>query len=116
VLQCVTSWCRAQLSCDLTHVTCCSAIGRLRLVGSIELQVSFAEYSLFYTALLQKRHITLSILLTKATPYGVHETNSVLQCVALFHSVLQCVVVYCCVLQCVARVLQCVVVHEWHMT
>jgi len=44
-------------------------IGWLRSVGSIKLQVSFAEYSLFYKALLQKRPIILSILLTKATPY-----------------------------------------------
>jgi len=44
-------------------------MGWLRLVGSIKLQVSFAESSLFYRALLQKRPIILSILLTKATPY-----------------------------------------------
>ena len=44
-------------------------MGWLRSVGSIKLQVSFAEYSLFYRALLQKRPIILSILLTKATPY-----------------------------------------------
>jgi len=41
----------------------------LRLVGSIKLQVSFAEYWLFCRALLQKRPIIFSILLTKATPY-----------------------------------------------
>jgi len=41
----------------------------LGLVGSIKLQVSFAEYRLFYRALLQQRPIILSILLTKATPY-----------------------------------------------
>jgi len=39
-------------------------MGWLRLVGSIKLQVSFAEYRLFYRALLQKRPIILSILLT----------------------------------------------------
>ena len=44
-------------------------MGWLRCVGSIKLQVSLAEYSLFYRALLQKRRIILSILLTKATPY-----------------------------------------------
>jgi len=44
-------------------------MGWLRSVGSIKLQVSFAEYRLFYRALLQKRPIILSILLTKATPY-----------------------------------------------
>ena len=43
-------------------------MGWLRSVGSIKLWVSFAEYRLFYRALLQKRPIILSILLTKATP------------------------------------------------
>jgi len=38
-------------------------IGWLRLVGSIKLQVSFAEYRLFYWALLSKRPTILSILL-----------------------------------------------------
>jgi len=44
-------------------------IGWLRSVGSIKLQVSFAEYRLFYRSLLQKKPIILSILLTVATPY-----------------------------------------------
>jgi len=46
----------------------------LRLVGSLELQVSFAEYCLFYRALLQKRPIILRSLLIVATPqaYTVH--------------------------------------------
>jgi len=44
-------------------------MGWLRLVGSIRLQVSFAEHSLFYRALLQKRLIILSMLLTEAIPY-----------------------------------------------
>ena len=46
-----------------------ASMGYLRLVGSIKLQVSFAEYCLFYRALLQKRPTILSILLNKATPY-----------------------------------------------
>jgi len=45
-------------------------MGWLELVGSIKLQVSFPEYRLFYRALLQKRPIILSILLTVATPYS----------------------------------------------
>ena len=45
-----------------------SDMGWLRSVGSIKLQVSFAEYCLFYRALLQKRPTILSILLSKATP------------------------------------------------
>jgi len=44
-------------------------MGWLRLVGSLKLQVSFAEYSLFYGALLQKRPIILRSLLMVATPY-----------------------------------------------
>ena len=48
-----------------TQVLC---MGWLRSVGSIRLQVSFAEYRLFYRALLQKRPVILSILLVEATP------------------------------------------------
>ena len=44
-------------------------MGWLRLVGSLILQVSFAEYSLFYRALLQKRPFVLRSLLIVATPY-----------------------------------------------
>ena len=43
-------------------------MGWLRLVGSLKLQVSFAEYSLFYRALLQKRPIILRSLIVGATP------------------------------------------------
>ena len=39
------------------------SMGWLRLVGSLKLQVSFAEYSLFYRALLHKRPIILRSLL-----------------------------------------------------
>jgi len=44
-------------------------MGWLRLVGSLKLQVSFAEYRLFYRALLQKRPVILKSLLIVATPY-----------------------------------------------
>ena len=44
------------------------SMGWLRSVGSIKLYVSFAEYCLFYRALLQKRPTILSIPLTVATP------------------------------------------------
>ena len=44
-------------------------IGWLRLVGSLKLYVSFAEYGLFYRALLQKRPLILRSLLIVATPY-----------------------------------------------
>jgi len=46
----------------------CTDIGWLRLVGSLKLQVSFAECHLFCRALLQKRPIILRSLLTEATP------------------------------------------------
>jgi len=44
-------------------------MGWLRLVGSLKLHVSFAEYSLFYSSLLQKRPVILRSLLVKATQY-----------------------------------------------
>ena len=46
-------------------------MGCLRSVGSNKLQVSFAEHRLFNRALLQKRPIILSILLSKATPQSI---------------------------------------------
>jgi len=45
-----------------------SPMGWLRLVDSLELQVSFAEYRLFYREILQKRPIILRSLLIVATP------------------------------------------------
>ena len=45
-------------------------MGWLRLVGSLKLQVSFAEYSLYYRFFLQKRPIILRSLLIVATPYA----------------------------------------------
>ena len=56
-----------------------SDMGWLQSVGSIKLHVSFAEYCLFHRALLQKKPIILSILLTKATPHikHVHTLQSV---------------------------------------
>ena len=48
-------------------------MGWRRSVGSIKLQVTFAEYRLLVRALLQKRPIILSILLTEATPYHLIE-------------------------------------------
>jgi len=46
-----------------------SAMGWLRLVGSLKLQVSFAEYRRCYRSILQKRPIILRSLLIEATPY-----------------------------------------------
>jgi len=44
-------------------------MGWLRLVGSLQIQVSFAEYNLFNRALLQRRPIILRSLLIVATPH-----------------------------------------------
>ena len=44
-------------------------MGWLRSVGSIKLQVPFAEYRLFYRSLLLKRPIILRSLLIVATPW-----------------------------------------------
>jgi len=45
------------VSLTMCHIyeTCIIYMGWLRLVGSFKLYVSFAEYTLFYRALLQKR-------------------------------------------------------------
>ena len=43
-------------------------MGWLRSVGSMKLQVSFAEYRLFYSALLQKRPVILRSLLNRSHP------------------------------------------------
>jgi len=45
-------------------------MGWLLLVGSIKSEVFFAEYSLFYRALLRRRPMILSILFTVATHSG----------------------------------------------
>jgi len=50
-------------------------MGWLRLVGSLKLHVSFAEYHLFYRALLQKRPIILRSLLSIATPSNTPRTH-----------------------------------------
>jgi len=46
-------------------------MGWLRVVGSLILYISFAEHSLFYRALLQRRPIILKSLLIVATPYQI---------------------------------------------
>jgi len=45
--------------CGCTCVMSHTGMGWLRSVGSIKLYVSFAEYRLFYRALLQKRPVIL---------------------------------------------------------
>jgi len=51
------------------HRTLYSLMGWLQLVGSIKLKVSFAKEPYKRDYILQKRPITLSILLSVATPY-----------------------------------------------
>jgi len=63
----------------MTHSCVCYGkfiMGWLRLVGSLKLYVSFAEYRLFYRALSQKRPIILRSLLIEATPYHSIPTMS----------------------------------------
>jgi len=59
---------------DLSRST--STMGRLRLVGSLKVQVSFAEHRFLYRALLQKWPIMLRSLLIVATPYLVGGSHS----------------------------------------
>ena len=58
-----------------THALLCAfandTLRWLRLVGSLKLQVSFAEYYLFYRALLQKKPVILRSLLIVASPYDI---------------------------------------------
>jgi len=70
-------------------------MGWLQLVGSIKLQVSFAEYSLFYRALLQKRPIIFSILLTQATPYVTYEEAMSHESLHIWRSQLTWVMSHC---------------------
>ena len=81
-----TAWCR--LGCWLWS--------GYDLVGSLKLQVSFAEYSLFSRALWQKRPIILRSLLIVATPYKLLQCVAVtLHCVLVCYKVLQRVAVRC---------------------
>ena len=72
-----TAWCgECPSNCDECPSKWSELLARrgimwLRLVGSLKLQVSFAEYRLFYRALLQKRPIILRSLLIGATSYHV---------------------------------------------
>jgi len=59
-------------------------IGWLRLVGSLKLLASFAEYRLFYRALLQKRPVILRSVLIVATPYHKWAHNVHTICTRLY--------------------------------
>jgi len=61
---------------DSIHCTNLLLMGWLWIVGSLKLWVSFAEYSLYYRAFLQKRPIILRSLLSEVTPYMYGVTPS----------------------------------------
>ena len=61
-------------------------MGWLQLVGSLKVQDSFAEYSLFYRGLLQKRTIILRSLLIVATPYLCILTNTYTHLITHIHA------------------------------
>jgi len=68
------TWLIYTLFIQIIGVICTSHrcdMGLLRLVGFLKAYVSFAEYRLFYRALLQKRPIILRSLLIEVTPYDV---------------------------------------------
>ena len=54
------------------YISYCCVMGWLWLVGSLKIQVSFAEYGLFYRALLQKRPMFLGSLRIAATSYLIY--------------------------------------------
>jgi len=58
----------AWLDFSTSNMTSAYDMGWLRFVRSLKLQVSFAEYCLFYRALLQRRLIILRSLIIVATP------------------------------------------------
>ena len=70
-----------------------SALGRGLQCVVVCSEVSFAEYRLFYRALLQKRRIILKRL--REYLFQVSALCRVLQCVVVCCSVLQCVAVCC---------------------
>jgi len=68
-------------------------MGWLQLVGSLKSLVFFAENSLFYRALLQKRPIILRSLLIVATPYTFEESDKVAETHVYIH---KCMYIYAC--------------------
>jgi len=66
------------------YIDICRDMDWLRLVGFLKLLVSFAEYGLFYRALLQKRPIILRSLLIVATLYIDHLGVFVCVCVCVW--------------------------------
>jgi len=69
---------------DMTHFLCVTSpvpyVGWLRFVGSFKSWVSFAEYSLFYRALLQKRRIILRSDITRSIGVTSHCDMTIFMC------------------------------------
>ena len=68
---------------NFIYMCCLSIMGWLRLVGSLKLQISFAEYRLCYKALLHKRPI-------------IHMHINICLCVCVCVCVCMCVHTYIC--------------------
>ena len=82
-------------------------MGWLWWVRLIKLQVSFAEYCVFYRALWQKKPIILSMLLIEATPYcmsGLWMFSSLCVCVRACVRVCVCACECVCVCVCVCLI------------
>jgi len=99
----VTVWWRSELTANIDwDVAAVCGMGWLRLVGSSKLYVSFAEYSLFYRTLLQKRPMLLNSLLVVATPWALLNVwmcvyiKMLLHCARVCCSVCGVYVAVCC--------------------
>jgi len=105
------------ITCDNKSHMCVWQQVTLHMIAShsayLLCRYAFAEYRLFYRALLQKRPINLHICMRLVIICIWHVPRYHMQCVAVCGSVWQCVAVCCSVLQCVAvccSVVQCVAV------
>jgi len=79
-----------------SHIWMGHDMGWLRWVGSLKLQVFFAEYSLFYRALLKKRPIILRSLLIVATPYERgHDMGHAMKYRSLLQNIVSFIGLFC---------------------
>jgi len=83
------------------------SMGWLRWVGSIKSQVSSADYSLFYRALLQKRPMILSIVLTETIRYLSDAQRFVHVLIGCFHNCNRCSKICPCIHNCNRHVYRC---------
>ena len=81
-----------------THTICQTrAMGWLQVVGFFKFYISFAEYRLFYRALLQKRPTILRSLIIEANPYKGDQSVYIYVYVRLCMCLCVCVCVCNCV-------------------